>query len=72
LTSFAVPLGLDGTRTDVVLGRRWSLYTLQPAPSYIGALVVEGRGRRLRQWDWQASLERSEEMAEDRIEQRVV
>ncbi len=34
---------------------RWSLYTLQPAPGYIGALVVEGRGRRLRQWHYQRS-----------------
>ncbi len=54
LTSFSVPL-LDGTPTDAVLARRWSLYTLQPAPGYIGALAVEGRGRRLRQWHWQAS-----------------
>jgi len=48
-------LSLDGTRTDAVLARRWSLYTLQPAPGYIGALAVEGRGRRLRHWHWQAS-----------------
>ena len=61
LTSFSVPLtsdpahapiDLDGTPTDAVLPRRWSLYTLQPAPGYIGALAVEGRGRRLRQWHW--------------------
>jgi 4'-phosphopantetheinyl transferase len=26
------------------LPRGWSLYTLQPAPGYIGALAVEGRG----------------------------
>jgi 4'-phosphopantetheinyl transferase len=29
--------------------RRWSLFTLQPAPGYIGALAVEGRGWRLTQ-----------------------
>jgi 4'-phosphopantetheinyl transferase len=67
LTSFSVPLTSDpalapvdpdGTGTDAVLARRWSLYTLRPAPGYIGALAVEGRGRRLRQWHWQASLER--------------
>jgi 4'-phosphopantetheinyl transferase len=48
----AIPSPVDLDRT-----RRWSLYTLQPAPGYIGALVVEGRGggRRLRQWRWQAS-----------------
>jgi len=44
---------LDGTPTDAVLARRWSLYTLQPAPGYVGALAVEGKGRRLRQWHWQ-------------------
>jgi len=49
---------LDETPTDAVLPRDWSLYTLQPAPGHIGALVVEGRGRCLRQWHWQASLER--------------
>jgi 4'-phosphopantetheinyl transferase len=38
----------DGPRA-----RRWSLYTLQPAPGYIGALAVEGSGRRLTQWHWQ-------------------
>jgi len=42
------PVDRDGTG-------RWSLYTLQPAPGYIGALVVEGRGGRLRQWRWPAS-----------------
>jgi len=41
---------LDETPTDAVLSRRWSLYTLHPAAGYIGALVVEGTGRRLRQW----------------------
>ena len=39
----------DGTPTDAVLPRGWSLYTLQPAPGYVGALAVEGTGRRLRQ-----------------------
>jgi 4'-phosphopantetheinyl transferase len=33
--------------------RRWSLYTLQPAPGYIGALAVEGSGGRLTHWHWQ-------------------
>jgi 4'-phosphopantetheinyl transferase len=31
----------------------WSQYTLRPAPGYIGALVVEGGRRRLRQWQWE-------------------
>ena len=34
----------------------WSLYSLQPAPGYIGALAVEGRGWRVRQWHWHASV----------------
>ena len=38
---------LAETPTD---SERWSLYTLQPAAGYLGALVVEGRGRRLRQF----------------------
>src|SRR2546423_11039396 len=32
---------LDETPTEGALSRRWSLYTLHPAPGYIGALVVE-------------------------------
>ena len=48
---------LDETPTDAVVDRRWSLYTLHPAPGYIGALAAEGRGRRLRQWHWQASAD---------------
>jgi len=45
LTSVAVPLN-----------RRWSLYTLQPAPGYIGALAVEGRGWRVTERTWQRSV----------------
>jgi 4'-phosphopantetheinyl transferase len=33
--------------------RRWSLYTLRPAPGYIGALAVEGNGWRLTHRHWQ-------------------
>jgi 4'-phosphopantetheinyl transferase len=36
--------------------RRWSLYTLHPAPGYIGALAVEGRGWRLTQMRWQEAF----------------
>lgn len=43
--SFSV-LHLDGA---------WSLHALQPAPGYVGALAVEGMGRRLSQHHWQAS-----------------
>ena len=44
-----------GASDDVIPTRRWSLYTLQPAPGYVGALAVEGGGWRLRQWQWQPS-----------------
>lgn len=36
--------------------RRWSLYTLHPAPGYIGALAVEGRGWRVTERTWQRSV----------------
>jgi 4'-phosphopantetheinyl transferase len=45
LTSFSVP-HLQGA---------WSLYSLQPAAGYVGALAVAGSGWRLRQWHWHAS-----------------
>jgi 4'-phosphopantetheinyl transferase len=43
--SFSVPVPVT----------RWSFYTLQPTPGYIGALAIEGSGWRLRQWQWQPS-----------------
>ena len=46
---------LHGASDDVIPIRRWSLYTLQPAPGYVGALAVEGGGWRLCQWQWQPS-----------------
>ena len=48
-------LDSDGSHGDTT-ERRWSLFTIQPAPSYVGALVVEGDGWRLRHWDWQAPV----------------
>ena len=38
----AIPLTTD-------LAKPWSLYTLQPAPGYVGALAIEGIGWRLSQ-----------------------
>lgn len=35
--------GLATPLTSLPVPRRWSLYTLQPAPGYVGALAVEGR-----------------------------
>ncbi len=61
LNSFSVPLTSDPAHTpedlyvaskDLVPARRWSLYTLRPAPGYAGALAIEGTGWRLRQWQW--------------------
>ncbi len=62
LRSFPVPLDgepgphpadLRGASADPFPGRRWTLHTLRPAPGYIGALAVEGDGRRLVQRTWQ-------------------
>jgi 4'-phosphopantetheinyl transferase len=61
LNSFSVPVTTDPAHTpedlsvaskDLVPARRWSLYTLRPAPGYAGALAIEGTGWRLRQWQW--------------------
>ena len=61
LNSFSVPLTTDPAHTpvdlyvaskDTVPARRWSLFTLRPAPGYAGALAIEGTGWRLRQWQW--------------------
>jgi 4'-phosphopantetheinyl transferase len=61
LNSFSVPLttapactpvDLRVDSNDVVPARRWSLYTLRPAPGYAGALAVEGSGWRLRHGQW--------------------
>src|SRR5882672_10062778 len=61
LNSFSVPLTTDAAHTPVelsvaskgiVAARRWSIYTLRPAPGYAGALAVEGIGWRLRLCQW--------------------
>jgi phosphopantetheine--protein transferase-like protein len=73
LNSFSVPLTTDPAHTpedlhvaskDIVPARRWSLYTLRPAPGYAGALAIEGTGWRLRQWQWKMphGVERAGEM----------
>jgi 4'-phosphopantetheinyl transferase len=62
LNSFSVPLTADSVNTcvnlyaaadDIAPSKRWSLYTLRPAPGYAGALAIEGSGWRLGQWQWQ-------------------
>ena len=61
LNSVSVPLTTDPAHTpvdlyvaskDIVPAKRWSLYTLRPAPGYAGALAIEGSGWRSRQWQW--------------------
>lgn len=47
--------GLDGASHGITQARHWSLYTVQPARGYIGALVIAGSGWHLREWHWQAS-----------------
>ena len=32
----------------------WTLRSLRPDPQYVGALVAEGRGWKLRQWNWKS------------------
>lgn len=46
----AEPARLLATRGDLEDAERWSLYHLEPAPGYIAALAVEGRGCRLSCW----------------------
>jgi 4'-phosphopantetheinyl transferase len=64
LNSFSVPLATDPAQApvdlcvasnDIAPARRWSLYTLRPAPGYAGALAIEGSGWRLSQWQWKSS-----------------
>lgn len=37
---------------DSILASYWSLYPLAPAPGYVGALAVEGKNLRIKQWMW--------------------
>lgn len=48
------PAALLSVRIDPQEVTRWSLQTLDPAPGYIGALVVEGQGWHLSCWQWSA------------------
>lgn len=43
---------LDGGSPEPAPARDWSLHTVEPAPGYIGALAIEGRGWRLTQRKW--------------------
>ncbi len=46
------PAALLTTARDAQDARRWSLRDLQPGQGYAGALAVEGKGWRLRCWQW--------------------
>lgn len=61
LHGFSVPLSTGPAHGPVehcassggaVPAKRWSFYTLQPAPGHIGALVIEGSGWHLSQRQW--------------------
>ncbi len=62
LNTLAVPLttGSADHSSDVCVAtnggdaaKHWSLFTLRPAPGYIGALAVEGMGWRVSQRQWE-------------------
>jgi len=52
-------LELDGASHAPDPARQWSLYEMQPAPGYVGALVIEGSGWRVRQRRWEEGYRRS-------------
>ena len=61
LNTFTVPLTIDPALdpvdfqvepNDIDQTTSWSLYTLRPAPGYVGALAIQGSGWRLSQWQW--------------------
>jgi 4'-phosphopantetheinyl transferase len=45
-------LAADDSTSDVPPPGAWSLFDLRPAPGFVGAVAVEGRGWRLRQRHW--------------------
>ena len=49
------PVELCMASYDLVPHAHWTFYTLRPAPGWIGALVIEGAGRRLRERRWEAT-----------------
>lgn len=49
------PIELCMASYDLDPTGHWSFYTLRPARGYIGALVLEGAGRRLQHWRWQVA-----------------
>lgn len=53
LASFQVSLTPgEVTRLKSEDNSNWDLLSLQPGTGYVGALVTEGKGRRLHLWDW--------------------
>lgn len=58
LDGFEVAVGPDEpprlvrVHADPAEAARWSMAALAPAPGYIGAVIVEGSGWRLRCWEW--------------------
>ncbi|HZL95487.1 MAG TPA: 4'-phosphopantetheinyl transferase superfamily protein [Vicinamibacterales bacterium] len=68
LDRFSIPLTNDAVQTPVDFhvasngvgpAKRWSIYTLKPAPGYVGALAIAGTGWRLSQWPWEMPSRRN-------------
>ena len=47
------PARLLATRTDHQVGDSWKLYSIEPAPGYVGAICAKGTARRLRFFHYQ-------------------
>jgi 4'-phosphopantetheinyl transferase len=47
------PARILRTRGDPAEAARWTMEALHPGDGYVGALVVEGGGWRMRLWDWE-------------------
>lgn len=45
---------ITSIKGDSNLASHWSLYSLTPAPGYVGALAVEGKNLRIKYWVWSA------------------
>jgi 4'-phosphopantetheinyl transferase len=50
------PAILRATRPDAQEASCWTLFSLEVAHNYAAALAVEGRGLKLRLWDWNTSI----------------
>jgi 4'-phosphopantetheinyl transferase len=56
------PAALLATRDDPQEASRWSLYNIDLCEGYQAALVVEGRGLRVKLWDWNWEVSQSRDL----------